>query len=104
MLRIIGRPSSRALRKLLQNNLLPGCDLTPMDVKTADHLCGLDVGSLKGMTVHRDIPIVKPTISPIPVDTMKRYQQVTLAMDVMFINKLNSSLLLQGILNSTWWK
>ena len=40
LLQIIGQPNSRALQKLLQNDLLPGCDRTTMDVKAADHLHG----------------------------------------------------------------
>ena len=40
LLKIIGQPNSRALQKLFQNDILPGCDLTPMDVEAADHLHG----------------------------------------------------------------
>ena len=48
---IIGWPNSRYLQHLIQNNLLPGCDLTSNDVKIVDHIYGHDLGSIKGKTI-----------------------------------------------------
>ena len=48
---IISWPNSRYFQHMIQNNLLPGCDLTTNDVKIADHIYGHDLGSIKGKTV-----------------------------------------------------
>ena len=48
---IIGWPNSQYLQHLIQNNLLPGCNLTSNDVKIVDHIYGCDLGSIKGKTI-----------------------------------------------------
>ena len=48
---IIGCPSSRTFEHILEQNLLPGCDLPLADIKVADHIYGLELGPLKGKTV-----------------------------------------------------
>ena len=73
---------------MVENNLLPGCHLTANDVKTADHICGHDLGSIEGRTVWSSSEQVKIPISNIPPDLMAKYQCVILAVDVMFVNKI----------------
>ena len=48
---IISWPNSRYFQHLIQNNLLPGCDLTANDVKITDHIYSRDLGSIKGKTI-----------------------------------------------------
>ena len=85
---IIGQPNSQYFQHLIENNLLPGCHLTADDVKTADHIYGCDLGSIKGKTVQSLLEQVKIPISSIPPDLMTKYQCVILAVDVMFVNKI----------------
>ena len=37
---IIGQPSSRTFKHILERNLLPSCDITVADIKVADHIYG----------------------------------------------------------------
>ena len=85
---IIGRPNSRYLQHLIQNNLLPGCDLTANDVKIADHIYDHDLGSIKGKTVGSSSEQVKIPLSSIPPEIMSKYQCVILTVDVMFVSKI----------------
>ena len=48
---IISQPNSQYFQHLIQNNLLPGCNLTANDGKITDHIYGHDLGSIKGKTV-----------------------------------------------------
>ena len=73
---------------MIENNLLPGCHLTSNDVKTADHIYGHDLGSIKGKTIRSSLEQVKIPISSIPPDLMAKYQHVILAVDVVFVNKI----------------
>ena len=85
---IIGQPNSWYLQHLIQNNLLPGCDLTSNDVKIVDHIYGHDLGSIKGKTIQSSSEQVKIPLSSIPPEIMSKYQCVILAVDVMFVNKI----------------
>ena len=71
--RIIGCPNSWYFQHLIENNLLPGCHLTADDVKTADHIYGRDLGSIKGKTIRSSSEPVKIPSSNIPPDLMAKY-------------------------------
>ena len=85
---IIGQPNSQYLQHLIQNNLLPGCDLTANDVKIADHLYGHALGSIKVKTVQSSSEQVKIPLSSIPPEIMSKYQCVILTVNEMFVNKI----------------
>jgi hypothetical protein len=48
----IGRPSTKAFIKIVDNKLLQNCPINRHDIIAAEHIFGPDVGSLKGKTVH----------------------------------------------------
>ena len=85
---IIGQPNSWYFQHLIQNNLLPGCNLTANDVKIVDHIYGHDLGSIKGKTVQSSSEQVKIPTSSISPELMAKYQCVILTVDVMFVNKI----------------
>ena len=86
--KIIGRPSTKTFLSIVDNHLLPYCPLTRDDIITAERIFGPDVGSLKGKNVRKTSPPVTPEYTNIPATIMSRYQQVTLAGEIMFVNKL----------------
>jgi hypothetical protein len=47
----IGWPSMKDFICIITSNQLPNCPITKADILTAEHIFGLDVGSLKGKTV-----------------------------------------------------
>ena len=86
--KIIGRPSTRTFLKIIENNLLPNCPVTRKDVVAAENIFGPDLGSLKGKTVRRSAERVEAYTVDIPASLMSQYRQVTLAADIMFVNKI----------------
>jgi hypothetical protein len=82
----IGQPSTRQFIKIVTSNQLPNCPVMKADILAAEHIFGLDVGSLKGKTVRRKPHLAKPTIEPLPPQVMSRYRAVMLAADVMHVN------------------
>ena len=86
--RMIGRPSTRDFLHFVDNNLIPNCPITRDDILAAEHIFGPDLGSLKGKTVRRKPRPVKVHMTNIPATIMARYRRVTLAADVMYVNKL----------------
>ena len=85
---MIGRPSTRDFLHFVDNNLIPNCPITRQDILVAEHIFGPDLGSLKGKTVRRKPRPVKVHTSNIPATIMSRYRHVTLAADVMYVNKI----------------
>jgi hypothetical protein len=82
----IGRPSIKQFIRIVTLNQLPNCPLTKADIIAAEHIFGPDIGSLKGKTVRRRPHLANPTIEPLPPQAMSRYRNVTLAVDVMYVN------------------
>ena len=54
----------------------------------ADDIFGPNLGSLKGKTVRCPNPHVKMQTIGVPPDIMQIHRSVTLAIDIMFINKI----------------
>jgi hypothetical protein len=84
----IGRPSTRAFIKIVENKLLPNCPITRDNIIAAEHIFGPDVGSLKGKTVHRAPERVRATMNNLPPVLMSRYRDVALGGDIMFVNRI----------------
>ena len=86
--KIIGRPSTQAYIKILEKNFLPNCPITKDDILAAEHIFGPDIGSLKGKTVQQKPIPVSTQQSYVPSSILNWYRQVTIAGDIMFVNKL----------------
>ena len=86
--KIIGRPTTRAFIYFIENNLLPNCPVNRKDVLRAEQIFGPDIGSLKGKTVRRQPPRVEVEEVSLPPTIQQHYQEVTLACDIMFVNKI----------------
>jgi hypothetical protein len=86
--KIIGRPSTRHFLKIVENNLLPNCPVTRRDIVAAKNIVGPDVGSLKGITVRKSALSAAINYTDIPATIMSHYRNITLAGDIMFVNKI----------------
>ena len=86
--KIIGRPTTRAFIYFIKNNLLPNCPMNRRDILRAEQIFGPDIGALKGKTVRRQPPRVEVEEVPIPPTIHQHYQEVTLACDIMYVNKI----------------
>ena len=84
----IGRPSTRTFINIIEKKLLANCPVTRRDIEIAEEIFGPDVGSLKGKTVRRGGERVNTHLVDIPATVMSHYKNVTLAGDIMFVNKI----------------
>ena len=86
--KIIGRPTTWTFIHLIDNNLLPNCPVNHKDGLRAEQIFGPDIGSLKGKTVRRQPPRVVVEEVSLPATIQQHYQEVTLACDIMYVNKI----------------
>jgi hypothetical protein len=85
---ITGRPSARASLNIVEKNLLKDCPVVRAVVLAAEDIFGPNLGSLKGETVRHDGQHIRPEYEPVPNSIMEKYRDVTLSVDIMFVNKL----------------
>jgi hypothetical protein len=86
--KIIGRPRTRTFLDIVDKNLFQKCPVKREDIIAAERIFGPEVGSLMGKTVRRTANAVQATYTSIPATIMSRYRNVTLAGNIMLVNKL----------------
>ncbi len=85
---IIGQPGVRQFTDITQKHLLHNCPITKADIAAAEDIYSTNLGSLKGKTVSRANQHVTTTVDEVPPDIMHIHHDVTLAIDIMFINAI----------------
>ena len=78
--------STPKLLNIVHKNLVKGLPITRKDVKRAEEIYGPNVYALKGKTMNRKVDHVVAPITKIPKKILKEYKNITLCIDVMFIN------------------
>ena len=84
---IIMRPGARQLMDVAVSHL-KGCPVTKADLQAAEDIYGPNLGALKGKTVAHPNPHVPAGVDHAPTSIMDVHRSVTLAIDIMFINKV----------------
>jgi hypothetical protein len=85
---IIGRPSTRTYSRIVQEQQLRNCPVTNEDIVAAEDIFGPNVRSLKGKTTRTTTEHVRSERTNILIKVMSRYREVTLACDVVYVNKI----------------
>jgi hypothetical protein len=83
-----GYPSTRDFIKLVDKNLIPNCPIGRADILAAKAIFGPNVNTVKGKTVCHGELHVKSDVSPIPREILSLYRNVTLCVNIMYVNKL----------------
>jgi hypothetical protein len=86
---MIGRTSTRAFIRNVNNNSLPNCPVTANDFLATEKIFDPDIGSLKGKTVRSSSDRVEIMDNVADADIMSQYRDVVLAGDIMFINRMS---------------
>ena len=86
---MIGYPSTCNFIKYVEQKLIPNCSIgRQQDILTAEDILVPSMDSLKGKMVRWGEEHVCSDVSPIPHDILSLYCDITLCMDIMFVNKL----------------
>ena len=64
------------------------CPVTPEDAQIADKIWGPNVPLLKGKTTHKTPSAVPSDIVEIPVEIRQLHRNVTMSIDIFFVNKI----------------
>jgi hypothetical protein len=80
-------PSTADFRATVSAGGIPGCEVTPEDIKTAEVIWGHSVLKMKGNTVRRNAKRLVQSVIKVPSELIKLQQVVELAIDIFFINK-----------------
>jgi hypothetical protein len=73
---------------MVSSNMIKNCPVTLTDVANANTIFGPDLATLKGKTVRITPPPVATDYVQIPNEIMSLNRNVTLAIDIMFVNGL----------------
>jgi hypothetical protein len=65
---------------------MPNCPVNAADITAAEDIYGTNLGSLRGKTVHRPNSHIQTGVDGVPPEIMLLHREVTLAVDIMFIN------------------
>ena len=73
------------MKEMLKNGQVHNNPVTPKDVDNAEKIFGPDIPSLKGRTTRKKPDVVRENVVAVPDDITHQGQDLTLFMDVMFI-------------------
>jgi hypothetical protein len=85
---IIMRPPVRRYMDIVSKNFIRNCPIERRHIQAAEDIYGPNVGALQGKTPRRETGHVIAQVDPVPDDILETHRDVTLAIDLMFINKI----------------
>jgi hypothetical protein len=85
---LVGRPELKDFLRYIEGNSLPNCPITRQDAINAHHIFGRDVGPMKGKTTRSTLPGIRANLANILKAIMAQYCDITLCIDIMFVNKI----------------
>jgi hypothetical protein len=85
---LIGRPELRDYLQYIANNNIPNCPVGRQDVLNAADIFGRDFGTVQGKTTRRKLEGTRGSIFNIPRQIMEQYRNITLCIDITFVNQI----------------
>ena len=83
---MIGAPTEREYQALVRLNLLQDCPITNSNIVNAHKICGPDLANIRGKTVRHRPEHVNTEIVDIHRQIIENQSNVTLLVDIMFVN------------------
>jgi hypothetical protein len=74
------------LQNILSRGLIRSCPVESRHVQFADDIYGKNLDAVKGKIVRRVVKLAALPMDPVPEDIFSRYPNVTLSIDIMFVN------------------
>ena len=85
----LSHPSIQDFKWILKTNGIKDCPVSLKDAEIAQKIWGSNIATLKGKTTRKAAGAVKiESLIPIPKELMAIHKDVTLAIDIFFVNKL----------------
>jgi len=94
-------PSWRDYKWIVRANMIKNCPVTLDDINSAEKIWGKDDAALKGKTVKEKPTPVTRDIVKVPREFMKLHNQVSLSIDIFFVNKIAFFLSLSKVIYYT---
>jgi hypothetical protein len=85
---IVMRPPSKKLQHILARGFIRNCPVESRHVQYANDIYGKNLGAIKGKTVRREVKPLTVSSNEVPEEILSRYRDVTLSVDIMFVNSL----------------
>jgi hypothetical protein len=85
---LVGYPSPRDFKNMVGSNMIKKCSVTSTDIDNAHTLFGDDIATLRGKTVRNTPDAVVADYVEIPKEIIDMNKAVTIAADMMFVNRL----------------
>jgi hypothetical protein len=82
---MMGHPTDREFRNMVRTNMIQNCPITVEAVDHSNKLFGPDLAGVRGRTVREKQAHVHVKYEQIPRSIMERFQNVAIAVDVMFV-------------------
>jgi hypothetical protein len=83
---IVMRPPSKKLQNILARGFIRNCPVESRHMQYADDIYGKNLGAIKGKTVLREVKSPVVSMNPVPDEIISRYHDVSLSIDIMFVN------------------
>ena len=80
------RPNTKFMADTIIKHM-PNCPITRRDIAIAEDVYGPNLGSVKGKTPNKVVKHVAGNTDPVPPDILLRHRHVSIAVDIMFVNK-----------------
>ena len=81
-------PSTKDFKWAIASNQIQNCPVTLKDIELAQLIWGKDIATLKGKTVQSKAPRIREITLRIPREFLKHNKEVTLEIDIFFVNKI----------------
>lgn len=85
---ILGLPSTATFLEIADKKRLLNSKVTHCDIVIAEEIFGPNVAALKGKTVRKTPNTVTIHMTPLPPHIADHYTNITLCIDIMFVNKI----------------